>query len=265
MRRKVVYRSLLQEPAAARPLPGRASPCCSKRIVALTYGDVCQLAGRRFNRVDPFFGNPSDPAAFHKYLFAHGDPINRIDPQACSPSQVSQLDSPWPSTYSLPTLVQGNLTALTLGTIGQVGGDLRRAGTAALSLPANFDEGMFLYALGNRIIEMATFTTETIVNATQAFFIATAAIGIGRAALALIRSGRLSGGAGLAFQTSHWFDELPSGYPRPSILQSGINNCGQTSPLRYSTRTVLPSYPKCSSTNRSLMPPNSRAFSVETA
>jgi RHS repeat-associated protein len=34
----------------------------------------------RFNRLDPFFGNLSDPQSFHKYLYTHGDPVNEIDP-----------------------------------------------------------------------------------------------------------------------------------------------------------------------------------------
>ena len=34
----------------------------------------------RFNRLDPFFGNVSDPQSFHKYLYTHADPINGIDP-----------------------------------------------------------------------------------------------------------------------------------------------------------------------------------------
>ncbi|MDR2643267.1 MAG: RHS repeat-associated core domain-containing protein, partial [Planctomycetaceae bacterium] len=34
----------------------------------------------RFNRLDPFFGNLSDPQSLHKYLYTHADPVNRIDP-----------------------------------------------------------------------------------------------------------------------------------------------------------------------------------------
>jgi len=34
----------------------------------------------RFNRLDPFFGNQTDPQSFHKYLYCHADPINAIDP-----------------------------------------------------------------------------------------------------------------------------------------------------------------------------------------
>jgi RHS repeat-associated protein len=34
----------------------------------------------RFNRLDPFFGNITDPQSLHKYLYAHDDSVNGIDP-----------------------------------------------------------------------------------------------------------------------------------------------------------------------------------------
>jgi hypothetical protein len=34
----------------------------------------------RFNRVDPFGGNNSDPQSLHKYAYCHGDPVMGIDP-----------------------------------------------------------------------------------------------------------------------------------------------------------------------------------------
>ena len=37
------------------------------------------LSGR-FNRIDPFAGNKQDPQSLHKYLYAHCNPINNIDP-----------------------------------------------------------------------------------------------------------------------------------------------------------------------------------------
>ncbi|MFN9968938.1 MAG: RHS repeat-associated core domain-containing protein, partial [Phycisphaerae bacterium] len=33
-----------------------------------------------FNRLDPFFGNQTDPQSFHKYLYTNGDPVNGWDP-----------------------------------------------------------------------------------------------------------------------------------------------------------------------------------------
>ncbi len=35
----------------------------------------------RFNRLDPFFGNTTDPQSFHKYLYTHVDPVNGVDPK----------------------------------------------------------------------------------------------------------------------------------------------------------------------------------------
>jgi RHS repeat-associated protein len=34
----------------------------------------------RFNRLDPFFGNLTDPQSLHNYLYSHDDPINGTDP-----------------------------------------------------------------------------------------------------------------------------------------------------------------------------------------
>ncbi len=34
----------------------------------------------RFNRMDPFAGNNRDPQSLHKYLYAHCNPVNNIDP-----------------------------------------------------------------------------------------------------------------------------------------------------------------------------------------
>jgi RHS repeat-associated protein len=34
----------------------------------------------RFNRLDSFFGNLTDPQSLHKYLYTHADPVNGIDP-----------------------------------------------------------------------------------------------------------------------------------------------------------------------------------------
>jgi len=37
-------------------------------------------ANGRFNRMDPFAGNNQDPQSLHKYLYAHCNPVNAIDP-----------------------------------------------------------------------------------------------------------------------------------------------------------------------------------------
>ncbi|MDR3196659.1 MAG: RHS repeat-associated core domain-containing protein [Planctomycetaceae bacterium] len=38
----------------------------------------------RFNRLDPFFGNLTDPQSFHKYLYTHADPVSNVDPSGKS-------------------------------------------------------------------------------------------------------------------------------------------------------------------------------------
>ncbi|MHB8845004.1 MAG: RHS repeat-associated core domain-containing protein [Nitrospirota bacterium] len=43
---------------------------------ARTYGPV----NGRFTSVDPYNGNIDDPSSLHKYLYAHANPVNRIDP-----------------------------------------------------------------------------------------------------------------------------------------------------------------------------------------
>ena len=37
-------------------------------------------ANGRFNRMDPFAGSNTDPQSLHKYLYAHANPVNMIDP-----------------------------------------------------------------------------------------------------------------------------------------------------------------------------------------
>jgi len=46
------------------------------------------LSGR-FNRMDPFPGSPQDPQSLHKYLYAHCNPINNIDPSGLSLASFS--------------------------------------------------------------------------------------------------------------------------------------------------------------------------------
>jgi RHS repeat-associated protein len=43
----------------------------------------------RFNRLDPFFGNLSDPHSLHKYLYIHANPINGIDPNGLTTMSLS--------------------------------------------------------------------------------------------------------------------------------------------------------------------------------
>jgi RHS repeat-associated protein len=45
----------------------------------------------RFYRLDPFFGNLSDPLSLHKYLYTHADPVNEIDPNGLEATPYTGL------------------------------------------------------------------------------------------------------------------------------------------------------------------------------
>jgi RHS repeat-associated protein len=47
----------------------------------------------RFWTVDTFEGSQSDPLSLHKYLYAHDNPVNRIDPSGYSDSLIGQLST----------------------------------------------------------------------------------------------------------------------------------------------------------------------------
>lgn len=72
-------------------------------------------ASGMFNRLDPFFGNDMDPQSFHKYLYTHADPVNRVDPTGESAMSVSVA-------IGVATGVIAGLVAYSQGyTIGQSG------------------------------------------------------------------------------------------------------------------------------------------------
>ncbi|MGL6195694.1 MAG: RHS repeat-associated core domain-containing protein, partial [Thermoguttaceae bacterium] len=47
----------------------------------------------RFNRLDPFFGNLSDPQSLHKYAYVHGNPVMGIDPSGLEFSISGMMSS----------------------------------------------------------------------------------------------------------------------------------------------------------------------------
>jgi len=47
----------------------------------------------RFNRVDPFSGNYSDPQSLHKYLYCHANPVNGLDPTGMDMSLTSVISA----------------------------------------------------------------------------------------------------------------------------------------------------------------------------
>jgi len=62
----------------------------------------------RFNRLDPFAGNNRDPQSLHKYLYAHANPVNRIDPSGKFLSCVC-LTSAWFAIATISTILVGIL------------------------------------------------------------------------------------------------------------------------------------------------------------
>ena len=64
----------------------------------------------RFNRLDPFWGNASDPQSLHKYTYCHGDPVNHVDPSGEFLAVSISLGSVSRS-MSLTIRIQGTLHA----------------------------------------------------------------------------------------------------------------------------------------------------------
>jgi RHS repeat-associated protein len=71
--------------------PTRSSPAATSLLYTGEYydNDMMQYNLRarwydtlngRFNQLDPYAGNIQDPQSLHKYLYAHCDPVNNIDP-----------------------------------------------------------------------------------------------------------------------------------------------------------------------------------------
>ena len=90
------YGVLLQDednftPPDGTQVPGKVAPQATSMLYAGEHFDTDSqnyylrarwydsLSGR-FNRIDPFAGNNQDPQSLHKYLYAHCNPINGIDP-----------------------------------------------------------------------------------------------------------------------------------------------------------------------------------------
>jgi RHS repeat-associated protein len=85
------YGVLLQNESVASANPGKVAQQATSMLYAGEHFDTDSqnyylrarwydsLSGR-FNRIDPFAGNNKDPQSLHKYLYAHCNPINRIDP-----------------------------------------------------------------------------------------------------------------------------------------------------------------------------------------
>ncbi len=70
----------------------------------------------RFNRLDPFSGINDDPQSLHKYAYAHGDPINGIDPDGLFSIQEVF------SVQGISKFLRTNLVSGIVGGISQTSG-----------------------------------------------------------------------------------------------------------------------------------------------
>jgi RHS repeat-associated protein len=84
------------------------------------------LTGRFLSR-DPEAGKPVDPKTLHKYLYAGGDPVNRIDPSGRFELGEFIMLSPWMKRYTTQVsceiavgiaLMSDQQEILTLATLG---------------------------------------------------------------------------------------------------------------------------------------------------
>ena len=121
-------------------------------------------ANGRFNRLDPFAGNSSDPQSFHKYAYVHGDPIQNIDPTgefiAGAAGSVAAI------SMQIETLVNGLIVAGILETGGSAGLELRAAGLALIA-NGDLDDGWDFYKLGSAFAGQAFQAAEQFVDALE--------------------------------------------------------------------------------------------------
>ena len=80
----------------------------------------------RFNRVDPFAGNTTDPQSLHKYTYCHNNPVNGIDP-----SGESLLLS-----FTKSTAIMGIISGIVFATAGVLF-DIARGGASAGEIARN--------------------------------------------------------------------------------------------------------------------------------
>ncbi|QDT46981.1 tRNA(Glu)-specific nuclease WapA precursor [Symmachiella dynata] len=114
----------------------------------------------RFNRLDPFSGNLSDPQSLHKYLYTHGDPVNSIDPTGMFSliglvvSMVSSLST------DADTLTVGGFTKAALLTGGKAAFDARSA-ALRLIMEGEWELGMLLHNRGTKLLGLTFDVIET--------------------------------------------------------------------------------------------------------
>jgi len=89
----------------------------------------------RWERLDPFNGNPHDPFSFHKYGFVHGDPVQGIDPTGMF--------------FSVSMAISAFNTAMTVGTVVGVGATTYKIATEGIEALTFWDYLNLLPFAGN--------------------------------------------------------------------------------------------------------------------
>jgi len=70
----------------------------------------------RFNRVDPFSGNYSDPQSLHKYLYCHANPINALDPSGNSVA----MGGGFIMNLTVQTFIRATIAAIVFGVMSAI-------------------------------------------------------------------------------------------------------------------------------------------------
>ena len=116
----------------------------------------------RFERLDPFAGNPNDPFSFHKYGFVHGNPVLGVDPSGNEFSIGGMMVSMGVGMGNFAQeLAMGGVIIATLESGGRAAFDARAAGLMLIA-GGDFERGFELYNLGSRIAALAFDTIDQI-------------------------------------------------------------------------------------------------------
>lgn len=83
-----------------------------------------QSSNGRFDHLDPFFGDKTDPQSFHKYGYVHGDPVNGIDPTGESFHDAFDYGNLMAARNSKPAIKVGRLGPVRVGNINKQGANV---------------------------------------------------------------------------------------------------------------------------------------------
>jgi RHS repeat-associated protein len=123
----------------------------------------------RFERLDPFAGNATDPFSFNKYGFVHGNPVMGTDPTgmffSAAIGALGSLNAVGIGMQMhLETLTRGGVIATALNTIGMAGMELRNYGLEEISSgdPDSMERGWKFFNMGSRIFQTTSQTVENL-------------------------------------------------------------------------------------------------------